>query len=137
MHGQQLRVFNRENAIHLLKKIAAHLLPDGVFVINSWMIAEIAIKHFKEREWMNVADYKYLMQYQFCFHPHRIESEHMVLAADGTVEVINGVDYIFTLAELETMFQEAGLTTKAVYSNPKKKSFKVGDNTVYIIVGKN
>jgi hypothetical protein len=101
------------------------------------MIAEIAIRHFKERDWVNIAGYKYLMQYQFHFHPHRIESEHTVLAADGTVEVIHGVDYIFTLAELETMFQEAGLKTKTVYSNPKKKPFKLGDNTVYIIVEKN
>ena len=135
--GNSLAFFNREDTIHLLRKIAAHLLPDGVLIINSWMIAEIAIRHFKERDWVNIAGYKYLMQYQFHFHPHRIESEHTVLAADGTVEVIHGVDYIFTLAELETMFQEAGLKTKAVYSNPKKKPFKLGDNTVYIIVEKN
>jgi cyclopropane fatty-acyl-phospholipid synthase-like methyltransferase len=135
--GNSFAFFNRADAVHLLKKVAAHLLPDGIFIINSWMIAEIAIKHFKEREWVNVAGYKYLMYYQFFFHPHRIESEHTLLAANGTVEVINGIDYIFTLAELEAMFQEAGLTTKAVYSNPKKKPFKLGDNTVYIILGKN
>ncbi|HVF80865.1 MAG TPA: hypothetical protein VM884_02985, partial [Flavisolibacter sp.] len=134
--GNSFAFFERQDAVHLLKKVAMHLLPDGVFIINSWMIAEIAIKHFKERDWVNVAGYKYLMQYSFQFHPHRIESEHTVLAADGTVEVINGVDYIFTLAELEAMFGEAGLTTKAIYSNPKKKPFKLGDNTVYIIVGK-
>lgn len=134
--GNSFAFFNREDAVQLLKKIAAHLLPDGILMINSWMIAEIAIKYFKEREWVKVAGYKYLMDYQFHFHPHRIESEHTVLAADGTVEVINGVDYIFTLAELEVMFAEAALTTKAVYSNPKKKPFKLGDTTVYIIAGK-
>lgn len=134
--GNSFAFFNRENAINLLKKVSAHLLPEGSFIINSWMIAEIAIKHFKEREWLNVEDYKYLMHYWFHFNPHRIESEHTVLATNGRVEVINGIDYIFTLAELETMFQEAGLTTKAVYSTPKKRPFKLGDSTAYILVVK-
>jgi cyclopropane fatty-acyl-phospholipid synthase-like methyltransferase len=134
--GNSFAFFNREDAVRLLKKVAAHLLPGGIFIINSWMIAEIAIRHFKERDWINVGGYKYLMQYSFLFHPHRIESEHTVIAADGTVEVINGIDYIFTLAELEVMFGEAGLSTISVYSNPKKKPFKLGDNTVYIIAGK-
>jgi cyclopropane fatty-acyl-phospholipid synthase-like methyltransferase len=134
--GNSFAFFDRENAISLLKKIAAHLLPEGVLIINSWMIAEIAIKHFKEREWINVDTYKYLMRYNFLFNPHRIESEHTVVADDGRVEVINGIDYIFTLAELEAMFQQAGLTTEALYSTPKKRTFKFGDSTIYIVVKK-
>lgn len=134
--GNSFAFFHKEDATALLKKIAAALKPGGIFVLNSWMIAEIAIKFFKEREWYRVDQYKYLLDYQFHFYPTRIESEHTILCDDGRIEVIQGVDYIFTLAELEAMFREAGLKTIHLYSNPRKKKFAMGDGRIYIIAEK-
>ena len=134
--GNSFAFFNREEAAELLKKLSSYLQPGGILIINSWMIAEIAIRHFREKEWIEVDDYKYLMNYKFHFHPSRIESEHTIISPDRSIEVINGVDYIFTLAELETMFQEAGITTKAFFSTPRKRPFKMGDNRIYIVAGK-
>ena len=134
--GNSFAFFNREDAVTLLKKVAGHLLDEGTLIINSWMIAEIAIKHFREKEWYNVDNYKYILDYRFHFHPSRIESEHTIISDRGEMEVIRGVDYIFTLAELESMFNEAGLETKALYSTPKKRPFKMGDNKVYIVAQK-
>lgn len=134
--GNSFAFFNREQAISLLDKVADHLEPGGVFIINTWMIAEIAIRHFQEREWLQLEEYKYLLHYQFLFHPSRIESQHTLIVPDGTVEVIDGVDYIFTLNELEEMFKQVGLQLRAVYSTPKKKAFKLGDNKAYLVIGK-
>jgi len=134
--GNSFAFFDKDQAVQLLKKISAHLEDDGAFIINSWMIAEIAIRHFKEKEWCEVEGYKYMMDYRFQFHPNRIESEHTIVGRDGTVEVIHGVDYIFTLSELEAMFQEAGLTTRGLFSTPRKRPFRMGDNRVYIVVSK-
>ncbi len=134
--GNSFAFFDSESTRKLLRKIADHLVPGGMLIINSWMIAEIAIRHFKEREWINVDGFKYIMHYHFHFCPHRIESEHTIVAPDNTVETINGVDYILTLSELEKLFNEAGLYTKAVFSTPKKRPFKMGDNTVYLIIEK-
>ncbi len=134
--GNSFAFFQRREAGQLLKKLSSHLQPEGLLIINSWMIAEIAIKHFREKEWMDVEGYKYLLDYKFHFQPSRIESEHTLVRTDGRVEVINGVDYIFTLAEMETMFAEAGLTTKALYATPRKRPFKMGDNKIYIVACK-
>ena len=134
--GNSFAFFNRNEAAELLKKLSSCLQPDGILVINSWMVAEIAIKHFREKEWIEVDDYKYLMNYKFLFQPSRIESEHTIIGPDGCIEVINGVDYIFTLAELETMFLQVGIATKALYSTPRKRPFKMGDNRIYIVAGK-
>ena len=100
------------------------------------MIAEIAIKHFREKDWHYVDGYKYLLDYKFLFHPSRIESEQTVIASDGTIEVIRGIDYIFTLDEMESMFKEAGLTTKHLYSTPRKRPFTLGDGRIYIVAEK-
>lgn len=134
--GNSFAFFERADAVALLKKAASHLRPDGVLLINSWMIAEIAIKHFREKEWYELDGYKYLLDYKFHFQPSRIESEHTLVTTDGRVEVISGVDYIFTLAEMEAMFAEAGLATKALYATPRKRPFKMGDNKIYIVAGK-
>jgi SAM-dependent methyltransferase len=134
--GNSFAFFNQEDATALLQKIASHLAPGGIFILNTWMIAEIAIKHFQEREWYYVDDYKYLLDYRFHLLPNRIESEHTLIAPDGTVEVIQGVDYIFTLQELDTMLHTAGLQLKNIYSTPRKKPFRMGDNKAYIVIEK-
>jgi hypothetical protein len=77
-----------------------------------------------------------MMDYRFQFHPSRIESEHTIVSPEGNLEVIHGVDYIFTLSEIEDMCQEAGLVTKDLFSTPRKRPFRMGDNRVYIVVGK-
>lgn len=134
--GNSFAFFDRSDAITILKNITNHLKSNGVLIINSWMIAEIAIKHFKERDWHYAGDYKCMLEYRYCFHPSRIESEQTIVSPDGTVETVKGVDYIFTLDELEEMFNEAGLKTKDVFSTPRKKRFSLGDGRVYIVVSK-
>lgn len=134
--GNSFAFFNKQDALSLLQKLAAHLEPEGILIINTWMIAEIAIRHFREHEWYPVDDYKCLLHFQFHFGPNRIESEHTLIAPDGTIEVLHGVDYVFTLDELEQLFQQAGLRLREVYSTPKKRKFKMGDNKAYLVIEK-
>jgi len=131
--GNSFAFFDRNDSTILLKKIASHLKPGGILIINSWMIAEIAIKYFREKDWHYVDGYKYLLDYKFLFHPSRIESEQTIIGSNGNIEVIKGIDYIFTLDELESMFKEAGLTTKHLYSTPRKRPFALGDGRIYIV----
>jgi 2-polyprenyl-3-methyl-5-hydroxy-6-metoxy-1,4-benzoquinol methylase len=134
--GNSFAFFNKDEALSLLQKLAAHLEPDGIIIINTWMIAEIAIRFFQDREWYPVGDYKCLLHYQFRFGPNRIESEQTLIAPDGTIEVLKGVDYILTLDELEQLFQQAGLRLRHTYSTPKKRVFRMGDNKAYLVVEK-
>lgn len=134
--GNSFAFFNKEEATLILKNISDHLKPGGILIISSWMIAEIAIRHFKEKDWHHAGEYKCVLDYQYCFHPSRIESEQTIISPDGTIEVINGIDYIFTLDELEEMFNKAGLKTMQLYSTPRKRKFTLGDTQVYIVAEK-
>jgi len=134
--GNSFAFFDRTDAVTILKNISGHLNPDGVLIINSWMIAEVALKHFKEKDWHYAGEYKCVLEYKYNSHPSRIESEQTIIAPDGSVEIIKGVDYIFTLDELEKMFNEAGLKTRNVYSTPRKKRFTLGDGRMYIVAEK-
>jgi SAM-dependent methyltransferase len=134
--GNSFAFFDGQDAVSILKNISAHLKQGGILIINSWMIAEIAIKHFKEKDWHYAGEYKCMLEYKYCFHPSRIESEQTIIAPDGTVETIKGVDYIFTLDEMENIFSLAGFKTVELYGTPRKKKFALGDGRIYIVAQK-
>jgi SAM-dependent methyltransferase len=134
--GNSFAFFNRQQATTILKRIAASLKADGLLVINSWMIAEIAFKHFQPREWYDAGDYRCILEYKYLFHPSRIESVQTIIGPDGATEVLKGVDYIFSLDDLQSMFHQAGLQTTGLYSTPRKKAFAMGDTRIYIVAQK-
>jgi cyclopropane fatty-acyl-phospholipid synthase-like methyltransferase len=134
--GNSFAFFNKEDALTILKNISFHLKAGGILIINSWMIAEIAIKYFKERDWHYAGDYKCILEYQYRSFPSRIESEQTIISKDGTVEVIKGIDYILTLDEMEEMFRQAGLKIKDLFCTPRKRKFSFGDVRIYMVVEK-
>lgn len=134
--GNSFAFFNKNDAFSIIKSVSSHLKLHGIFIINSWMIAEIAIRHFKEKDWHYAGNYKCLIDYKFSFQPSRIEMEQTIISNDGLVETIKGVDYIFSLNELEEMFMEAGLKTKGLFSTPRKRKFSLGDSQIYIVAEK-
>jgi 2-polyprenyl-3-methyl-5-hydroxy-6-metoxy-1,4-benzoquinol methylase len=134
--GNSFAFYNEDEAISLLQKLIAHLKPGGIFLINTWMIGEIAIKHYREKDWFYAGEYKYLIDNKYLFNPTRIESEHIIIRSDGATESIKGVDYIFTIAELEAILLGTGFKIKAIYSTPRKRKFQFGDTRAYIAVQK-
>jgi SAM-dependent methyltransferase len=131
--GNSFSFFREEEAITLLQKLASRLRQGGRLIINSWMIGEIAIRHFKEKDWYPVGPYKCIIDNRYRFNPSRVESEQHIIHPDGTIEVTHGVDYIFTLAELDALFTKTSFAMQEVFSTPRKKPFQLGDSRAYIV----
>ena len=134
--GNSLQFFDKDELIQLLKNISNHLTPGGHFLINTWTIMEIAVKQFKEKSWTVVDDLKFLVDCKFLFSPSRIETKHEILAYDGTTEIKDSVDYIWSLNEMETMLGQCGMKLKEVFSIPGKKNFTLGEPRAYIVAEK-
>jgi len=134
--GNSFAFFNQDDSVSLLKKIEAHLQNRGFFIVNSWMVAEIILKHFQGQTWHYAGDYKCVLEYRYLINPSRIESKQTIISPDGTIEMLNGIDYVFTFDQLESMFAQAGLTTIKIYSTPRKKEFVLGDLSSYIVIGR-
>jgi len=107
--GNSFCFFTRKEAVHILHR------------------------HFKEKDWFYVEDYKYLVDSRYLFQPARVEAEHIIIKETGETEVLQSVDYIFTLSEMEALLKETGFELLTVYSIPKKRAFKLGDSKAYII----
>ena len=134
--GNSLNFFNAEDTANILSNISACLNPGGHVLINSWSVAEIAIKNFKEKSWSNIGGLKFLTDSKFLFHPTRIETESITIATDGTTETKTGIDYIYSINEMEAMLTTAGMSLKEIYSIPGRKKFTLGEPRIYLVAEK-
>ncbi|MBL7722668.1 MAG: class I SAM-dependent methyltransferase [Chitinophagaceae bacterium] len=134
--GNSLNFFNAADTVKLLANIAAHLKPGGHLLINSWSIAEIVFSKPVSNSWSKIGEYKFLTELKLYFQPTRMEVDSTMIAPDGTEEIKKGIDYVYSLNEMEAMLQQAGLKLKEVYSIPGRKKFSVGEPRAYLIAEK-
>src|SRR5690606_9004712 len=134
--GNSISSLNREQTLRFFKTISSALIPKGRFLLNTWMITEVIAKKLTEKEWYQVQEFKYLLENEYLLHPTRVETKHTVIAPDGTIEEKQDVDYIFSMAEMEAMMQEAGLSLLAIYSTPRKRPWSLGDEYIYFLAEK-
>lgn len=134
--GNSLQFFNEEDTLKLLSNISGHLKKEGKFFINTWSIAEIAIKDFKDKYWSRIGDLLFLTECKLLFHPTRIEMNSTIITDAGDREEKVGIDFIYSISEMETMLNKTGFELKEIYSIPGKKQFTVGEPRAYIIAEK-
>jgi SAM-dependent methyltransferase len=134
--GNSLNFFDARDTLKILSKISSLLKAGGQLLINSWSIAEIAFKNFKENSWSHVGEMKFLTESKLFFGPTRIETESTIISPDGKTEIKKGTDYIFSLNEIEAMLNSAGLELNEVYSIPGRKKFAFGEPRAYLVAEK-
>ena len=134
--GNSLQFFNEEDTLKLLSNISQHLKPGGKFFINTWSLAEIAIKNFKDKSWSKIGELFLLSDCKFMFHPTRMEINSVIITDSGEREEKTGVDFIYSINELETMLNKTGFQLKEIYSIPGKKLFTIGEPRAYVVAEK-
>jgi 2-polyprenyl-3-methyl-5-hydroxy-6-metoxy-1,4-benzoquinol methylase len=134
--GNSLNFFNGADALKILRNISSHLKKGGHLLVNSWSIAEIAIKTFRDNAWNVIRDAKFLASSKYLFGPTRIETENTIIMPDGKIETKTAIDYIFSVNEMEAMLEKAGFILKEIYSIPGKKKFTLGEPRAYIVAEK-
>lgn len=134
--GNSLNFFDAIRVQKILNNISSHLKPGGYFLINTWSLAEIVIRHFRDQSWSVIGGIKFLNESKFLFHPTRMETHSIMIGPDGSTETKTGIDYIFSISEMESMLKIAGLTLEEIYTIPGKKPFSLGDSRAYLIARK-
>lgn len=135
--GNSLQFFNAEDLQKLLENISANLKTGGRFYINTWAIAEIALQNIKENVSSRIGDMTLQSECSVLFHPTRITVKSTIINENGEREVKTGIDYIYSIAEMEELLKKAGLQLKEIYSIPGRKPFTVGEPRAYIVAEKN
>ena len=134
--GNSLNFFNAADTLSVLKKAANCLKAGGYLLINSWSLAEIVFKNSVTKSWSEINGIKFLTDTKLLFHPTRLEAESTMIHPDGKTETKTGIDYIFSINEMEDMLQTAGFALKEVYSIPGRKKITVGEPRAYLVAQK-
>jgi len=134
--GNSFSFFPREVMQQFLQKIADHLPSGGHFVAHTQLLAESVFPNFQERSWMPVGnDITYLAQNEFDVVKGVIHAELTYIL--GEKRVTRSVEqYVFTLAELSAMMQEAGLTVTDTFGSLDGEPFALGDEQAYLLAVK-
>ena len=135
--GNSLQFFNAGDLQKLLANISAHLKPGGRFYINTWTIAEIALQNIKENVSSRIGDMTLQSECSVLYHPTRITVKSTIINDNGDREVKTGIDYIYSISELDELMKKAELQLKEIYSIPGRKQFTVGEPRAYIVAEKN
>lgn len=131
--GNSISFFDHSELEELFSKVSSHMNPGGKFIINTLMLAEIAFNGFRSKQWSYILGFKYLTESTYIFNPPAIKTDTFMISEKGTVETKHSIDFIYTIAEMEKMFNEYGFELMQVYSIPSKKIFNLGDPRAYLI----
>ena len=134
--GNSLQFFNEQECLKLLSNISEHLKQTGKLFINTWSIAEIAMKNSTERSWNRYGELLFLTENKLLFHPTRMEINSLIITDSGEREEKTGIDFIYSISEMEHMLNKSGFQLKEIYSIPGKKIFTAGEPRAYIVAEK-
>jgi SAM-dependent methyltransferase len=134
--GNSLNFFDATDTIGIMKKIYDALQPGGHFLINSWSLLEIIAAKPLVNTWNQSGNLRYLSGYSYCLSPSRLEVEFTMIAPGGETETKKGVDYLYSINEMEAMLHAAGLEMEEVFSIPGKKKFTFGEPRAYLVARK-
>jgi SAM-dependent methyltransferase len=134
--GNNLSFFDRDETERFFLMIGAHVKQGGLFVANTWTIAEIVFKNFTPNAWSETNGFRYLVNSKVFFNPTRIEIDTIITSPNGAEERKKAVDYVYSLNEMETVLRDAGFLIKEVWSIPGKKKFTLGEPRAYIVAEK-
>lgn len=134
--GNSLNFFSAGDVVKIFSMVSSCLKPGGHFMINSWSIAEIVYRNFKENTEGMLGGEHFTTNMRLLFQPARVEAVTTFTAPGGQKETKEGIDYIYSLNELNAFCSSTGLKLKKVYSIPGKKEFSLGEPRAYIIAEK-
>src|SRR4030095_670848 len=134
--GNNLSFFNKEETETFLSMVGSHTKQGGMFIANTWTIAEIVFKNFTPNSWSEVNGFRYLVKSKILFNPTRIEIDTIITPGNGDEERKRAVDYIYSLNEMEALLKNSGFAMKEIWSIPGKKKFILGEPRAYIVAEK-
>ncbi|MGV3560377.1 methyltransferase domain-containing protein [Larkinella arboricola] len=133
--GNSFSFFPHDQMLAFLRKIAESLVPGGRFVADTAMVAESVLPDFQERNWMQIGDITFLMENEYDIHESCINAQ-LTYLRDGQTLQRKAKHYVYTLAELQRLFTQAGLILTDRYSSLDGSDFLLGDERLLLIAQK-
>ena len=138
--GNSFSFFPRPDMLAFLKRVASLLKPGGRFLAHSEMLAESVLPGYQARNWQPIGDNDdpilFLVENTYNALESRIDS-HLTYVWNGETQTRKAQHYVYTLAELRTLFAEVGLSILGCYGTIDGEPFALGDEAVWVLAERN
>jgi cyclopropane fatty-acyl-phospholipid synthase-like methyltransferase len=138
--GNSFSFFPRPEMLAFLTRVSSLLKSGGRFLAHSEMIAESVLPDYQARNWQPIGEddshpILFLVEYVYDPLESRIDS-HLTYMRDGITQTRLAQHYVYTLAELNRLFNEAGFNVIDCYGTVDGNSYALGDEAVWILAEK-
>lgn len=138
--GNSLSFFPRPDMLSFLTRIGSLLKPGGRFLAHSGMIAESVLPDYQARSWQPIGEgdnqsILFLVENEYDPLESRIDS-HLTYVRNGVVQTRLAQHYVYTLAELNRLFSEAGFRVIACFGTVDGNPYALGDEAVWLVTEK-
>jgi SAM-dependent methyltransferase len=122
--GNSFGYLNRLHAQTFLSRVCQSLRPGGRFAIDTGMTAESILPNLPINRWHRIGEIIMLAEYSYGCRDSRLDITYTFIR-DGVVESRPSCSYVFTLAELIRMVDEAGLRVDGAYRSVQREPFEL------------
>lgn len=135
--GNSFSFFPRADMLAFLTRIAGLLKPGGRLLAHSEMVAESILPEYQSRNWQPVQDADgepilFLVENNYSPLESRIDSQ-LTYVKSGQTQTRQAQHFVYTLAELRQLFQEAGLSIIDCAGTVEGEPYALGDEAVWIL----
>jgi cyclopropane fatty-acyl-phospholipid synthase-like methyltransferase len=139
--GNSFAFFPHDDMLRFLQRIASLLRPGGRLLVQTSLIAEVVLPDFQERSWMSIGEgITVLLENAYDPLESRIDQQltYYRTHPDKTLEQEHRTAqyYVYTLAELNRLFVQAGLILEEVYGTVDQQPFLVGDEGAWLVLSR-
>ena len=134
--GNSFGYFDYEELVLFVNKISKSLKKEGRFIINSGVVAESILPNLDEKDWFITDDIIVLINNIYNTTESILETEYTFIR-NGKREHKTLKHFIYTLAEIKRILQNAGLNVIEIYNSLEKSEYKLLDHQLYLVAEKN
>ena len=133
--GNSFGYMGYERMAAFLAGVSGSLKKGSHFVVDTGMAAESILPNMETRTWYKVDDILMLIEHQYDSRQSRMDTEYTFLR-DGKQETRKASHWVFTVAEIERLLNQAGLRAIKLIESTDEQPFKLGSPRLILRVEK-
>ncbi len=133
--GNSFGYLDRNGTLAFLNAMARVLRPGGRLVFEYGLAAECILPRFTAREWAPVGDVYFLESNRYDVAESCIETTYTFIR-NGSRETRTGVQWVYTVGEVRSMLERAGLTILRLLKSCDGQPFELGAPMLLVVAAK-
>jgi SAM-dependent methyltransferase len=130
--GNSFGYLDRDGVRKFLSAVARALKPGGRFIVETGMAAESILPTLVRNRWFRLGDLFMLSENQYHPAESRLDIQYTFLRG-GEVETRPSCSYVFTVAEIRRMHEEAGLQPVEMLSSVAGEPYQLGSPRLILV----